>query len=590
MTNLPELNQRYQLQKEIGQGGFGITYQALDSQTSQLCAIKELSFQRAEDWKSLELFEREAKVLANLEHPQIPKFIDFVTKESESEQKLYLIQEYIEGQSLKELVESGKHFTQDEILNYTIQVTQILVYLQTLSPPIIHRDIKPGNLIINPEGEVYLIDFGAVRDTVVNRIGGGSTVVGTFGYMPPEQFDGKALPATDIYSLGTTMIYALSQKEPHQIEKKALKLNFRPLVNISAQFAQILEKMIEPDWQERYQNASDLLVDLIKLKSGVFKPEREPVVGSNTHTKTLTIVMFLATAIAGLFMAGTFAFTWVSEGPDNNEISIREENPFLPKKIPLKKPEKLIPPSPPIPPPKPEVISEPIKPETMEVVEPINPNEAVKIKLLYRGQPIKSFTTVEPHFWFRNEDTNQVQKARTQAVDDHYLIGDLPQGKFGMQVYINANSENPNMYPGDYRVWKTFKITERGYPSLEIDLLEIIHLTEPQDNYEQMTGWGQVCDNQIDQERPVNIAWKPLGNNATYGYTLLLYECPYKYIKRVKKSFTRKNELSLDLPANEADQFYVLKLEALDDEQRIGSLITHGHNGMGWDYRFRIIE
>lgn len=209
----------------------------------------------------MELFEREAKVLKNLDHPSIPKYLDFFTSETESDTEFYLVQEYVEGKSLAQFLQEGKHFTERDALKITLEIVRILEYLHSFSPPLIHRDIKPGNILLSTENRTFLIDFGSVRDKMIDDIysdAGMPTMVGTFGYMPIEQAEGRTVPGSDIYSLGMTLIAVLSHQDPASMSRKGLRVDFRPSVNISSGFAEILERMVEPDWQQRYRNASEL--------------------------------------------------------------------------------------------------------------------------------------------------------------------------------------------------------------------------------------------------------------------------------------------------------------------------------------------
>ncbi|MBN2440297.1 MAG: protein kinase [Spirochaetales bacterium] len=262
------LNKQYKILKKIGQGGFAETFLALDQKTQKKCVIKYLSLKKADKWKSIELFEREAKILNTIDHPFIPDFIDFFTLETKEDTKLYLVQEFIEGKNLAQLLAEGRHFTEKEVLQIALKMTHILDYLHNFSPPLIHRDIKPSNIIFVPPEKIYLIDFGAVRDKLLNMEQGGSTIIGTFGYMPIEQYEGRALPGTDIYSLGATLIHLLSHKDPALMEKKHMRIDFRPHVTISQEFTAIIEKMIEPDYTNRYQSAKELYKDLWDYSTG----------------------------------------------------------------------------------------------------------------------------------------------------------------------------------------------------------------------------------------------------------------------------------------------------------------------------------
>lgn len=264
--------QKYRLGEQIGQGGFSITWLAYDRKQSakQKAAyiVKELCLDKIEDWKAVEQFEREARVLSHLNHPHIPAFVDFVEEEQAGGKRLFLVQALIEGQDLESLIQAGKYFTEQEVQAIARTLTEVLVYLQSFSPAIVHRDIKPGNIMLRAADQhVYLIDFGAVKAPEQTDSEQGLTVTGTFGYMPIEQIEGRALPASDIYGLGMSLIYLLSHTEPNRLPKQGLILDFRPYVNISEGFARVIDKMIAPDVKKRYAHAADLLTDLQDLQT-----------------------------------------------------------------------------------------------------------------------------------------------------------------------------------------------------------------------------------------------------------------------------------------------------------------------------------
>jgi serine/threonine protein kinase len=144
------------------------------------------------------------------------------------------------------------------------QLLEILQYLHQQSPPLIHRDLKPHNIIRNDDGQVFLVDFGAVQDVYHNTLLKGSTVAGTFGYMAPEQFRGAAVPTSDLYGLGATILYLLTHRSPADLPQQRLKLSFRSHVNISTHFADWLEMMLEPDPAERFSLAAIALSALQK--------------------------------------------------------------------------------------------------------------------------------------------------------------------------------------------------------------------------------------------------------------------------------------------------------------------------------------
>ena len=253
---------RYQLIELIGEGGSGSTYRAVRFHDGGEVAIKILSLRHINDWKKLELFEREAKILAQLNHPQIPKYLEYFQIDTETDRSFCIVQELAPGKPLTEWVKSGWHGTEAEIKDIATQLLEILIYLQQQTPPLIHRDIKPNNIIRDDAGRIFLVDFGAVQDVYQHTLMGGNTVAGTYGYMSPEQFRGRAESASALYGLGATILYLLTHRSPADLPQSRLKLNFRSRVNISERFADWLEGMLEPDLTDRFTSATQALAAL----------------------------------------------------------------------------------------------------------------------------------------------------------------------------------------------------------------------------------------------------------------------------------------------------------------------------------------
>ena len=188
------IQSRYKILGVLGRGGSGITYRAEDAFTERQVALKELSLKGLSDWKKLELFEREARVLEDLNHPAIPQYVDYFQVDTADNRLFYIAQEIAEGTSLADRVAAGERFSEAEVKRVATAVLKVLQYLHGLNPPIIHRDIKPQNIIRSQDGQIYLVDFGAVQTVYREATAFGSTVVGTYGYMAPEQFRGQAYP------------------------------------------------------------------------------------------------------------------------------------------------------------------------------------------------------------------------------------------------------------------------------------------------------------------------------------------------------------------------------------------------------------
>jgi serine/threonine protein kinase len=202
------LKERYGLLECLGENAGRQTFLARDLRNEQLVVVKILSFSADFQWDDLKLFKREAETLQSLDCPGIPRYLDCFEFSTPNTRGFALVQSYIKAKSLAEWVESGRQFNQAEIEQIAKSLLEILVYLQQQNPPVIHRDIKPSNILLadrspvkqhstlnknSRSGEVYLVDFGSVQ-TLAAREGSTVTVVGTYGYMPPEQFGGRAVP------------------------------------------------------------------------------------------------------------------------------------------------------------------------------------------------------------------------------------------------------------------------------------------------------------------------------------------------------------------------------------------------------------
>ncbi|HEX9190098.1 MAG TPA: serine/threonine-protein kinase, partial [Vicinamibacteria bacterium] len=280
------LQDRYDLRSVLGESDYAVTHLAEDRRTGQRCVVKSLPLRKVEDVKAVELFEREARVLAHLDHPRIPRFLEAFTTEDGT--VMHLVQSFVPGKDLARLVKDGQHFTEARAVQIARDVAEVLAYLHAFSPPIIHRDIKPTNVVLGPDGRAHLVDFGAARDKLLHDrepFGGGSTIVGTWGYMPYEQFSGRALPASDIFGLGTTLVFCLSRKEPVEMDRDGRRIDFARHVNVSRGFREVLARMVEPDWEDRYASAGELLAALDALAGrGPARPRlfsaRTPVVAA----------------------------------------------------------------------------------------------------------------------------------------------------------------------------------------------------------------------------------------------------------------------------------------------------------------------
>ena len=259
MSATPDLvGDRYEIVVELGRGGMGTTYAAIDRQTGARVALKRLDMRRLDDWKSLELFERESRVLAALEHPGIPAYRDYFGG-GDDDSTFTLVQDLAPGRTLSTWVSDGWRPSETDVRDLAERVLEIFVYLQERNPPVIHRDLKPENILRDDDGSIYVVDFGSVRDTVQHTISGGSTVVGTFGYMAPEQFTGRADQRTDLFGLGATLIYTLTGTAPSELPQIRMQIDYRARCSIGDPFAAWLDRMIAPASEDRFSGAKEAL-------------------------------------------------------------------------------------------------------------------------------------------------------------------------------------------------------------------------------------------------------------------------------------------------------------------------------------------
>ena len=263
----------YQIQQQLAKKAGRRTLLARDLNSQELVVIKLLAFSNDFSWEDLKLFEREAQTLQTLQHPAIPRYVDYFELDTKVGKTYALVQSYIEGESLEQHLEEKGKFSEAEIKNIAKSLLEILIYLHRRQPPLIHRDIKPSNIILAEHP--YLVDFGSVQ-TLANKGGKTVTVVGTYGYMPPEQFGGAATAASDLYSLGATLITLATGIQPADLPQEDMRIGFEEVANLTPGFVEWLGWLIEPSLDRR---ASSAEVALQGLETGrIIEKESEAVI------------------------------------------------------------------------------------------------------------------------------------------------------------------------------------------------------------------------------------------------------------------------------------------------------------------------
>jgi serine/threonine protein kinase len=272
-----KIGDRYEIVSLIGMGGMGAVYLVMDSRLgNKKCALKEMSSSRIHDpverQMAVEAFKQEAQILCNLSHPGLPRVTDFFSQEN----KHFLVMDYIQGQSLLELLDVREEpFTVSQVLDWGIQLCDVLEYLHRQSPPIIYRDLKPGNIIVSTnQKRVRLIDFGTARihkssqekDTVA---------IGTPGYAPPEQYGkGQTDARSDLFALAATLHQLLTLQDPGII-----LFQFPPVRSLNPSVSMDLEtaisKAVEKDINQRLKSIAELK-DILRDQKEKSKPLPPP--------------------------------------------------------------------------------------------------------------------------------------------------------------------------------------------------------------------------------------------------------------------------------------------------------------------------
>ena len=267
------LQSRYRLLNLLGQGGFGRTYLVEDQgRFNELCALKELNPPQGDYafGKSKELFQREAQILHQIEHPQIPKF----RATFEEDHRLFLVQDFVEGKTYREILDNRKTrgfvFAEKEVVDLMQKILPVLTYLH--GKGIIHRDIAPDNIMLRDRDQLpVLIDFGVVKD-IATRLQTPetlkqSTTVGKLGYAPIEQMQtGNAYPNSDLYALAVTAIVLLTGREPQELlDDNTMTWHWQRWCQVSPGFAQVINRMLSYTPAQRFSSATDVSGSLANL-------------------------------------------------------------------------------------------------------------------------------------------------------------------------------------------------------------------------------------------------------------------------------------------------------------------------------------
>lgn len=314
MLKEKDILKRYEILRLIGVGGFSRVWLAMDIHMNKQWAIKEINKKSAEYQATVNENQtlREIEIMTTLDHPALPRIVDVMDEED----ALYVVMDYIEGDSLRKIIEDYGKQDQELVAAWAIELCDVLDYLHNLEPPIIYRDMKPSNVMLKPDGSVKVIDFGVARRY---KEGKDDTILFmSRGYASPEHMTGKTDARSDIYCLGTTMYHLLTGEDPADTPL-ALKPIRQIDPSLSSGLEEIILKATNADPQKRYQSADEMMKAVANYK----KLEIPYITELN---RKLKVFKRLAAATLGCLVLATalFLFGTVQENSTYEELLYSE--------------------------------------------------------------------------------------------------------------------------------------------------------------------------------------------------------------------------------------------------------------------------
>lgn len=285
---------KYEILKEIGRGGMSIVYLAMDKRLNKQWAVKEIRKKGSgkNDEVVVNSLLAEANLMKRLDHPSLPRIVDII----DNGVTIYVVMDYIEGESLDKILNEYGAQPEEMVIAWAKQLCDALSYLHSQKPPIIYRDMKPANVMLKPEGNIKIIDFGIAREYKEQNLAD-TTVLGTKGYAPPEQYSGQTDPRSDIFALGMTMHHLLTGVDPRTGEAYAPVRQWNP--ELSEGIEVIIDKCVQPAAENRYQSCADLLYDLEhpELITQGFKKKQKRKLGAFIAAAAMCVLMLISSFV-----------------------------------------------------------------------------------------------------------------------------------------------------------------------------------------------------------------------------------------------------------------------------------------------------
>jgi len=605
---------RYRIDRELVRGPGTLSLLVTDLRSGRPCVMRQL-FVTVAAPAVARRFEAQAAILAKLDHPGLPRFIDgFSGAEADAVVRV-VVTSYHPGESLERLVAKGRPLTESQALILLRRIVPVLVYLHAFEPPLVHRTIRATGIVLGPDGRPCLtdLDFAAAEqpNSAAEQAPAGSADP---AHAAPEVFMSGPVPASDIYALGLAICRGMSAKDPAVLLGEGARVLLRGALGVSEAFAAVLARMLEASLERRYADAKALETDLAKLAGvrGVPVQQSPARAIEEPRPRRSARPLILAGVVLALLALAAFAVRLSNQPPPESSLLVPPaplSQPFAAPGPPAEAPALAAAPLPaPVLPPALEPApprareSEPVPPVPIVMAPlPVLPAAAsapsVEItpavaagRLLFDGKPFANPAAPAPRFWFREEGKKTEVKPRVDYAAGAFTIRGLSPGRYAMSARINLEPGNPNIFPGDLTAWVEFAL-EAGRPaSLDVALRTVMHLVQPVDNGVVIHGWEVPCGAGNVSSGELIFSWDALDPGTRYNVSVdrLLCGRGYAVADRVLTRSTTEAWLKVDLPPNREEECYSFRLSASRGGQPVGIMATHGRTGMGWDYRFSV--
>ncbi len=598
---------RYRVDRELESGPGTQSLLVTDLRNGRPCVLRLLSVASATP-AAARRFEALATILARLDHPGLPRFVDGFSEGEGDASVRAVVVSYHPGESLERLIVKGRPLTQAQALVLLRRIVPVLAYLHSFDPPLVHRTIRAAGIILGPDGRPCLTDLDyAIAERAVPSPEQAPPGPDELALAAPEVFMGGAVPATDIYALGLAVCRGMTAKEPAALAREGARMQLRAALGVSDAFAAVIARMLEVSLERRYPDAKALDADLARLAGVRVAPAQvapvqqpqahaadEPQRRRNARPLVLAGVALLLLAVLAV-VALRLRTQPVPETPLLVPPAAREQAaaPALPAEAPPgAAPIAEAAPVPSVAPTAQPAVPSPVSPTTA-AAGAADPNSIVaEGRLLFDGKPFVNPGAPAPLFWFRDEVTKKVVKPRVDVAAGAFSIRDLPPGRYAMSVRVDLEPRNPNIFPGDLTAWEEFTIESGRTASLEVLLRVVMHLVQPVDNGVFIQGWDVPCGAGNVSPGKLVFSWEALAAGTRYDVSVDRLQCGRGFATagRIFTRSTTEAWVKIDLPPNNEGECYSFRLTANREGRTVGILSTHGKTGVGWDYRYNVAD